>query len=222
MKTTFTVPIAIIAGGAIVAAAVYFSNLSPSTGSDTGNPSLVRPVNSADHILGNPAAKVFIVEYSDFDCAYCKQFHDTLGQVIATVGANGSIAWVFRHFPLTELHANAQSHARAAECAATAGGTEAFWKFADSLFENQPVDPKNYGAYAQAAGIPVAAFSSCYVNAASTVDARIAADRENAMASGARGTPYSLIIMTGKAPIVVDGAYSYDALKELISEALAD
>lgn len=221
MKTLYTVPVAIIAGGAIVALAVYFSNHVPSTSSDSGNPSLVRSVSPSDHILGNPAAKAFIVEYSDFDCEYCKQFHDTLHQTVATLGADGRVAWVYRHFPLSEIHANAQAHARAAECAAVAGGNDAFWKFADSLFKNQPADPKDYGAYAKAAGVPEAAFSSCYVNAASTVDAQIAADRENAMASGARGTPYSLIITSGKAPIVIDGAYSYDALKERISEALS-
>ena len=144
MKSTFTIPVAIILGGIIVAVAVYFSVARPaerSTSSGTGNPALVRPVGSSDHILGSPTAPVMIVEYSDFDCDYCKGFHDILHQVIASEGADGKVAWIFRQFPLTELHPNARKHAEAAECVAKVAGNDAFWKFADALFKNQPTDP---------------------------------------------------------------------------------
>ncbi|HQT83184.1 MAG TPA: thioredoxin domain-containing protein, partial [Candidatus Paceibacterota bacterium] len=153
MKSSLTVPIAIVVGGIVVAGAVYLSTAgSPSAGLTNGNPALVRPVRSADHILGNPAAKVMIVEYADFDCTYCKGFSDTLRQIVATEGASGQVAWVFREFPLSEIHPNALSHARAAECAAQVGGNDAFWKFADALFSNQPVVPSQYGTIAADAG----------------------------------------------------------------------
>lgn len=221
MHRNLTIPIAIILGGFIVAIAVYFA-VAPRTLAPTGigNPSLVRPVGSADHILGSPTAPVKIVEYSDFDCTFCKDFDETLHQIIANEGADGSVAWVYRQFPLTEIHPDAMKNAEAAECAAIAGGNDAFWKFAGELFKNQPADGAKYGQYALNAGVPGAAFSSCYTDAAAAVDARIAADRENALAVGAQGTPYSLILVDGKTPVVMNGAYSYDAVKALIDQAL--
>ena len=201
---------------------MYFSAVKkePSTSSGTGNPALVRPVSTSDHILGNPAAKVMIVEYADFDCEFCKTFDETLHQIIANEGASGTVAWVYREFPLVEIHPDAMSNARAAECVAETAGNDAFWKFADSLFANQPVDPVRYGALAEAAGVSGTAFATCYSNASTSVDARILADRENALAIGARGTPYSLILVAGKAPVVMDGAYSYNAVKRLVEAAL--
>jgi len=221
MKSSLTIPIAIVLGGIIVAAAVYVS-MPKSLETSAGNPALVRLVGASDHILGNPAAPVLIVEYTDFDCEYCKSFHETLHQIVANAGANGRVAWVLRQFPLSEIHPNALPHARASECAATVGGNDAFWKFADLLFANQPVNPLRYGELARSAGIlGDSAFASCYANAATSLDERIMADRQNALDIGARGTPFSLILVAGAPPIVIDGAYPYDAVKQLVDEALA-
>lgn len=220
MKTSLTIPIAIIAGGIIVAVAVYIS-MPKRPDASAGNPALVRPIGTTDHILGNPAAPVMIVEYSDFDCEFCKDFHNTLNQIIANSGVNGKVAWVFRHFPLSEIHPNALAHARASECIAATSGNDAFWKFSNALFANQPVNPQSYGTLASSIGISGDAFASCYSTASMTLDARIAADRQNALDIGAQGTPYSLILVTGKPPVVMAGAYSYDAVKQLVDEALA-
>ncbi len=220
MKSSLTIPLAIVAGGIIVAVAVYVSM--PKTPiTSVGNPALVRPVGTSDHIFGNPAAKVVIVEYSDFDCTYCKGFNETMHQIIANAGANGQVAWVYREFPLTEIHTNALSHARAAECAAQVAGNDAFWKFAQALFANQPVDPANYGTIAASAGISTDAFATCYASAANTLDTRIVSDRQNALDMGAQGTPYSLILVANKPPVVMAGGYSYDAVKQLVDQALA-
>ncbi len=219
MKSSFAIPLAIVLGGIVVAVALYASV--PKNGGP-GDPTLVRAVGSGDHVLGNPAAKVMIVEYSDFDCEFCNAFHETLHQIIANEGAGGGVGWVYRQFPLIEIHPNALSHARAAECAAQAAGNDTFWKFADILFANQPVNPSRYGELAKAAGISGDAFAACYANASATFDARIMADRRNALDMGARGTPYSLILVAGRAPVVMEGGYSYNAVKELVDQALAN
>lgn len=220
MKSPLTIPLAILIGGIIVALAVYVSM--PKTPKISGsNPALVRPVSTSDHILGNPAAKVMVVEYSDFDCDYCKDFNETMRQIIANEGTTGEVAWVYREFPLTEIHPNAFSHARAAECVAHVAGNDAFWRFEGALFANQPVDPKNYGTLAKESGLTGNAFASCYATASSTLDARITADRQNALDMGAQGTPYSLILVTDQPPVVMAGGYSYDAVKALVDEALA-
>ena len=222
MKPSTTIPLAIVIGGIIVALAVYLSihSTAPSTSSGNGNPALVRPVGPDDHILGNPSAPVKIVEYADFDCEYCKGFDETLHQIVANDGARGQVAWVFREFPLTELHPTALEHAEAAECAAVAGGNDAFWRYADLLFKNQPADPSSYGALAANAAVPGDAFSSCMQDASSTVGAAIRTDRQNALDVGARGTPYSLILVSGQMPVVMDGAYSYAAVNQLVGQAL--
>jgi len=216
-----TIPTAIVCGGIIIALAVYMS-MPRSSAPSVGSPSLVRPVSASDHILGNPAAPVVIVEYADFDCTYCKGFNDTLHQIVASEGTGGEVALVFREFPLIEIHPNAFSHARAAECAAAVAGNDAFWKFADLLFANQPVDPSSYGTLAAQAGISGNDFATCFASASTTLGARINADRENALQVGAQGTPYSLILVNGKAPVVMDGAYSYDAVKQLVDQALGN
>jgi protein-disulfide isomerase len=221
MKSSLTIPLAIILGGIVVAGAVYFSLRKPAPIiSGTGNPALVRPVDLNDHLLGNPAAPVIIVEYSDFDCEFCKNFDDTLHQIVANEGADGQVAWVYREFPLVEIHPNAFASAEAAECAAQVSGNDAFWKFADELFTNQPVDPSQFGTLAASAGIGSENFATCFANASTTVDAHINADRQNALAMGATGTPYSLILVNGQPPVVMSGAYSYDAVKQLVDQAL--
>ncbi len=220
MQSKLTVPIAIVAGGLVIAMAVYVTTpkRAPSMG---GNPALVRPVDASDHVFGNPNAPVKIVEYSDFDCDYCQGFDSTMREIIGSSGTKGRVAWVYREFPLTELHPNALSSAEAAECAALAGGSDAFWKFTDILFKNQPVDPTQYGTYAKNAGVTSEAFATCFMNASTTVFSRIMADRTNAFAVGAEGTPYSLIVVDGKAPVVMSGAYDYEEVKQLIDDTLA-
>ncbi len=221
MKSSLTIPTAIILGGIVVAGAVYFSLRQPAAPTlSTGNPALVRPVDLNDHMLGNPAAPVVIVEYADFDCEFCKNFDDVLHQIVANEGTNGDVAWVYREFPLVQIHPNTFSGAEAAECAAQVAGNDAFWKFADALFANQPVDPSQYGTLAASAGISNEDFATCFANASTTVDARINADIQNALAIGAQGTPYSLILVNGQSPVVMNGAYSYDAVKQLVDQAL--
>ena len=219
MKSSLTISIAIILGGLIVSGAIYFSlrNVSTTSGPNT---SLVRSVDASDHILGNPAAPVVIIEYSDFDCDFCKGFSAVLHQIIANEGASGKVAFVFRQFPLTEIHPNSFSNARASECAAQVAGNDAFWRFEEALFASQPIDPSQYGTIATKAGISSNDFATCYATASSTLDARITADRQNALDIGATGTPYSIILAPGKEPIVINGAYPYDAVKLLVDQAL--
>lgn len=220
MKSSWTIPIAIAVGGTIVALAVYISIPKvPSIGGN-GNPALVRPVGASDHIFGNPTAPVTIVEYADFDCEYCKEFDETLHQIIANEGVEGKVAWVFRQFPLIEIHPNAMRHAEVAECIAQTAGNDAFWRFKTVLFKNQPIDPSQYGAYAVEAGVSSDSFANCFAHAPTTVGARIQNDRQNALDIGALGTPYSLILVAGKAPVVLNGGYSYDAVRQLITQAV--
>ena len=213
---SWRIPTAIIVGGIIVAGAIY-SMAPPAPRTD---PSRVRPVSAADHILGNPSAPVAIVEYADFACTYCQGFHAILHQIVANEGAMGRVAWVFRHFPLDET-TDSLALAKASECAADIEGPQTFWSFADALFEKQPVKANDIGSVAASVGITGNAFATCYSTASSTLDARIATDRQNALDMGAQGVPFTVILARGKDPIVLESAYSYDAVKQLISQVLS-
>jgi protein-disulfide isomerase len=90
----------------------------------------VPPVDATDHVQGNPAtAQVTIIEYSDFECPYCKAFQTTLTKVVAD--SAGNVAWVYRHWP---IHQNSFEKLVAAECVAKIKGNDAFWKYSDLLF----------------------------------------------------------------------------------------
>ncbi len=92
----------------------------------------VIPVSDSDHVRGNPDADVVIIEYSDFDCPFCTRFHETMKDVVAD--SDGRVAWVYRHFPLEQLHPQAAAVAVASECVADIGGDDAFWQFTDSYY----------------------------------------------------------------------------------------
>jgi predicted DsbA family dithiol-disulfide isomerase len=83
-----------------------------------------------DHIIGNPNAPIVIVEYSDFQCPYCKIFHQTMKRIVAE--SDGSVAWVYRHWP---IQSSSFEKAVASECVASIKGNEAFWAYTDLLFD---------------------------------------------------------------------------------------
>lgn len=87
------------------------------------------PVTNEDHIKGSMDAPVMIVEYSDFDCPFCARFHGVMNTIVKKY--DGEVAWVYRHFPLEQLHPNAKAVSVASECVAKLGGNEAFWVFTD-------------------------------------------------------------------------------------------
>ncbi len=103
------------------------------------------PVTEKDHIYGNPAADLLLVEYSDLECPFCKRFHETMTQVMKEYGDTGKVAWVYRHFPLDSIHSKARHEAEATECAGELGGKDKFFEYLNKLMEitpsNNQLDP---------------------------------------------------------------------------------
>lgn len=91
------------------------------------------PVTASDHIRGDINADVIIVEYSDLECPFCARFHPIIKDILEQYGTK--VAWVYRHFPLDGIHANARAKAEASECVASLGGNDAFWKYVDATFD---------------------------------------------------------------------------------------
>lgn len=98
---------------------------------DAERASKVPKLKEQDHVRGNRNAQVLLIEYSDFQCPFCQRFHPTALQVLEEYGDD--VAWVYRHFPLDQLHPQARSAALASECVTEIGGDEAFWEFTDKV-----------------------------------------------------------------------------------------
>lgn len=113
---------------------------------------------SADHIRGNKSASVSLVEYSDFECPFCRQHHPTIKKLLAKYGTK--VNWVYRHYPLAFIHKNAMQAAEATECAKEQGGNNAFWSFSDMLFE-KGVDPSRYDDYAKSLSLDANKLIAC-------------------------------------------------------------
>ncbi len=229
------IPVAIVISAALIAGAIYFSGtkvVPPQQANTAGTleeqvtPEVeVAPVTEADHIRGNPNAPIMFVEYSDYDCPYCKLFHETMNRIMAEYGSSGEVAWVYRHFPIESLHEDAPKIAEAAECVAELAGNEAFWKFSDLVFGeravNERTDITRLPEFARTAGVTnIPAFESCLENGTYT-DA-IATDISEAIAAGGTGTPHSIVFVTNERVGEIKGAQSYADVKKNVDTILKE
>jgi protein-disulfide isomerase len=89
------------------------------------------PVQSTDYVKGAANARITLVEYSDYDCPFCKRFHPTAVQLLSEY--KDQVNWVYRQFPLDQLHPNTRIKSQAARCAGKLGGADAFWKFTEAF-----------------------------------------------------------------------------------------
>jgi protein-disulfide isomerase len=173
----------------------------------------VRGVQANDHIRGNPNAPIVFIEYSDFACPFCKDYHKALGLLIDTYGKDGKIAWVFRHMPLVQLHPQAPIYALASECAAQVGGEGAFWKFADAMFATMTpqvtLDSAGLLSIAESAGVDRQAFAGCMRG--TDLMPRIETDFTEAKNAGAVGTPFTVVV-TDRSRTSIAGARPYAAI----------
>ena len=234
----WSVPVAIIAAGIIVALAIFYGGAEnskqtpkvnapvagqPTAGTPEQKEIVVKPISASDHVLGDVAtADAIVVEYSDLECPFCKRFHSTMQQVVASY--TGKVAWVYRHFPLDQLHSKARKEAEATECAAELGGNEKFWAYTDRLMEvtpaNNGLDLAELPKIAAYVGLDKAKFSACLDSG--KYAAAIQASVQDAMAAGAQGTPYSVVITKSGKKSVIPGALPLEQVKGIIDAALAN
>lgn len=109
------------------------------------------------YAIGPADAPITIVEFSDYQCPFCRRWHDEVyGELLAAYP--GKIRLVYRHFPLSSIHPDATSAAEAAMCA---GEQDAYWPFHEKLFSSEALGNSTYLQYAQDLGLNMSSFESC-------------------------------------------------------------
>lgn len=227
-SSSLGVPIAIVFAAAIVAGAILYNGQSAdpvvrevTPGAEEDVQVVVEPVTAEDHIRGNPNAPILMVEYSDYDCPFCKNFHETMNRIMDEFGTDGRVAWVYRHFPLNQLHPNASRIAEAAECVAELGGNEAFWRFSDLVFgersQNEPTNMTRLPEFAVDAGVDQRAFETCLESGRYTEP--VLQDVAEAIKAGGQGTPHT-VVMIGDQQAVINGAQPYEYVRQVVQSIL--
>lgn len=197
--------------------AVVSSQPTPTTESAANIPKITKD----DHIRGNKNATLAIIEYSDLECPFCKQFHPTMQKVVDTY--KDKVMWVFRHFPLS-FHANAQKEAEAAECAGELSGNDAFWKYVDKIFERTTSNGTGFALdklvpLAKELGLEETKFKTCLDSGKYTK--HVQEEMTAGQNAGISGTPGNILLntKTGKTQLV-PGAVPFEQIKSVIDQML--
>ncbi|MDZ4225408.1 MAG: DsbA family protein [Candidatus Andersenbacteria bacterium] len=233
------VPAAIVLAGGLVALAIYFGGGRASVtqpanvpgGADDAAGAVpdaavpteppvgdFRPVTADDHIRGSADAKITILEYSDTECPFCKDFQETMQQVMTDYP--NDVRWVYRHAPLEQLHPKAPHEAVAVECAAEQGK---FWEYLDKIYEvtpsNNGLDESKLPEIAQQVKVAnLTQFNSCL--SSDKYKQKVADDLVDAQAAGLRGTPYSILIASDGTKTPINGALPVVSVKAMIDGVL--
>ncbi|KKT28625.1 MAG: DSBA oxidoreductase [Candidatus Yanofskybacteria bacterium GW2011_GWA1_44_21] len=214
----------IILSGSILAAAVMISSsLLYSREFDSGK-AQIAPENKIevsaddDPYMGSDKAEVLIIEFSDFQCPYCRSFsEDTLPQLKKEYIDTGKARLVYRDFPLS-FHAGAEPAAQAGQCAWDQGK---FWEFHDTAFAEQAKQGngtisfgvKEVKKWAATAGLNMTEFNSCFDSGKYREE--VAKDFADGGKAGVSGTPTFFINGTR-----IVGAQPYEVFKSTIDREL--
>jgi len=223
-QNPYLIPGAILLAGALIAWAVFYSNQSPSN--QTANP-IGEPVGKVevsaddDAFLGPENAKVLIIEFSDFQCPFCRSFwRETLNRLKSEyIDSGKSVKFVYRDFPLNSIHPLAQKYAEAAECSGDQGK---YWQMHDKIFEEQDkLGQGTIGVYnvsdlkkwAIELGLSSSEFNQCLDSGKYAKE--VENDFNDGSAAGVRGTPTFFI---NGIPLV--GSQPFENLKAIIDQEL--
>jgi protein-disulfide isomerase len=196
-------------------------DVKPASSASAGMSGLTDSISAAadrGRIRGSADAPVWLIEVSDFQCPFCKQWHDaSFAALDSEYVKTGKVRMAYLNFPLTSIHPNAQAAAEAAMCASV---QDRFWQMHESLFDSQqrweaernPMP--TFDSLAVAAGVEPKAWQSCM---SSHATARlIEADRDRSRGAGVGSTP-TFFIGDRK----LEGAYPTDSFRVAIDKALA-
>jgi protein-disulfide isomerase len=169
-------------------------------------------------VLGDPDAPVTIVDFSDFQCPFCRRhFEQTLPQIVKNYVETGQVRYVYKDFPLYTIHPQAQKAAEAAECAGEQGQ---YWLMHARIFRGQDEWSQQTDSvsvlkgYAAELGLDTGQFDACLDSG--RFAANVQADAAEGVAAGVNSTPSFFI--NGRP---LSGALPFSEFQRVIEEELA-
>jgi len=188
-----------------------------------GSADQVDKLRNDDHVRGDRNARILLIEYSDLECPFCKRFHPTAQQVVNDY--KGQVAWVYRHFPLDQIHSKADKEAEAIECAGELADNDGFWKMTDKIFEvtpsNNQLNLDDLPKLAGEVGLNQNTFKTC-LDSGKYKD-HVEADFQSGVKAGITGTPGNILLdtKTGKTKLI-PGALPFENFKTEIDSMLKE
>ena len=208
MKKKFVLVPIVIAVAAVSAYAFYLQNNNPSVSTQA-------LIENGSPMLGNPDAKITIVEWGDYQCTYCHQFHqNTKDQLIQEYVDTGKANFVFRDFPL-----NGPDSVLAAEAAYCAGDQNKYWQYHDELYNNWAgertgwINKKSLDGFASDVGISANQFDTCLND--NKYEKKVLDNQKMAQEIGVDATPTFIIFDSNKAT-KVEGAQPFSVFKQVL------
>ncbi len=230
-----TTPIAIIIASIIISGGLMGYGAIVQGGSSDSKSTMFtgRAIDDTDYANGKENSNVIVIGYSDPECPFCVKLHPTIEQLHNEY--EDRVAFVYRHFPLTEIHPNAFDESRAISCAGIVGGKKGLQDYINSLygekFSKQDPNTLRFPQLAQNGkdiiakniGLDAVKFSSCM---STKQTEQIVKDSINdGIAAGVQGTPSTYVLLKTRKGYeivsMVDGARPYEFFKAVIDEALA-
>lgn len=226
----FMVPGAIVLAGVIVAMAVLYSSGAFSVPKSPAKPDgaeigagvgVAKNIEDDDPSLGSPDAPVVLVEFSDFQCPFCRTlWREVLPEIKEKYIKTGKVRFVYRDFPLTGIHPMAEPSAMGAECADEQGK---FWEMHDKIFGEEDklgrgtvqYSVEDLKQWAREIGLDGARFDLCLDGA--TYKAEVKKDLADGVAFGVNGTPH--VFVNGK--LLIRGALPWAEVDQIIQDELA-
>lgn len=229
-KSKLFLPIAIVLAGVMISGAVLYTRSSPQTASNTGEAvqqvagdtrqagGIVNVSADDDAVLGNPDAQVTIIEFSDFQCPFCRKFYkETLPQIKQAYIDTAKAKFVYRDFPLS-FHPGAIPAAEGTECARE---QEKFWEMHDVIFDEQEKQGSgtiqftadDVKKWAAKIGLNATKFDQCLDSG--KYKQEVEKDITDGTAAGVSGTP--AVFVNGRLMV---GAQPFSAFKAVIDEEL--
>ena len=196
---------------------------------NNGNTGLVSASEDDDAVLGNKDAPVTIIEFSDYQCPFCRKFWgETYPQIKSEYIETGKVKLIFRDFPLSSIHPMAQDSGEAAECVREKGGDEAYFKMHDKMFSEQNIldsgsvtgavtktavyTNEDLKSWASEIGYDI---SSCLDSG--KYKSEVLKDTSAATAAGGQGTPFFVIMKSGETEgTSLSGAYPFDSFQQVV------
>lgn len=176
-----------------------------------------------DAFLGDEDAPVTLVEFSDFQCPYCRSFYNgAYSEIKKNFVDTGKVKIVYRDYPLS-FHEGAFPAALAAECARDQGGNEIYFAMHDMIFDGQnalgsgtvKIPEEDLLAYAQSLDLDMSEFGECYDG--EKFKDEIYKDQADGQSIGINGTPG--FVLDGQ---IISGAQPYSVFEEALNAALSN